>query len=267
MYISLYRSVFSNVYLSNKIFATVHQIQRYHNSLGYDDIVDIGWMYSHKHIGLLKEKINRNIQLHVRDQSILAEIANTHPDLFIQLIESDRYSSLMYPSCTKLKNVEVLKCVIDKGYGTETNIMDFEQLYDMDKHVLEYQLEKSWCRPTFRSLLLFNYNNLGRYYYDPTKAQETKEKIQLIIKYLESPISLEDSQKIINHLFQYPTPLVIDSIEPLLHMSVTFGPERRLVDEIKRKEIETFSVNKYVRGIDWKIELECQICHLEKYFS
>ncbi|KAF2068831.1 hypothetical protein CYY_009847 [Polysphondylium violaceum] len=254
MNISLYQSVFKNVYLSTKIFATVHQIQRYHNSLRYDDIVDIGWMYDNKHISLLREKIKRKIQLHVDRHDLFLKVASTHTDIFIQLFESNRYSLLVHVSdfIDNIKNIEVLKYLVEKGHGAEKKINNFEDLCIFYTPVLEYLLEKGWCRPTVSSLL--SGGDIDNYYsHSPAKVKEIKRKIQLVMKYIQLPITIEQSESILNHLLENPTPFVFDSIEPLLDPAVkniVFYLKEKMgigssyqqaVDEIKRKESEIFS--------------------------
>ncbi|KAF2068199.1 hypothetical protein CYY_010476 [Polysphondylium violaceum] len=90
-----YRCVFSNLYISTKIFTHVHQIQLNDYSLKYNDIVDAGWMYRNGHIELLKEKINNtNIKLYVCNKELFSLIANAETCLFIALFERTKNSAL-----------------------------------------------------------------------------------------------------------------------------------------------------------------------------
>ncbi|KAF2075711.1 hypothetical protein CYY_002953 [Polysphondylium violaceum] len=255
---SSYQSVFNNVYLSSKIFATVHQIQRYRNSLKYDDITKVKWMYENNHICLLREKINRNIELHVDHRHLYGKIANTHPDIFIQLFESnrDRAVELIEYGMHTIENAEVIKYLVERGFGVETVIDRFEKLYKIELQAIQYLLENKLCPPpNFRLLLAFGDM---RPIYNPTKARETKEKIEFVIQnVLQLPLTFQDSRSIVKSLLSDPTPLVFDAIEPLLDLGVEnilyyhsrkniYCSYREAVEDIRLVESEIFGGEKSV---------------------
>ncbi|KAF2075709.1 hypothetical protein CYY_002951, partial [Polysphondylium violaceum] len=210
-------------------------------------------MYDHNHIGLLREKIKRNIELHVDCRYLYMRIANSHPDIFIQLFESYRYHALAFTKdfMNTLENVEVIKYLVERGFGVETVINRFERLYQIDLQALQYLLENKLCAPpTFRTLLSRTHI---RYIYSPTKARETKEKIEFVIQHIkQSPLTVQDSETIIEFLLVHPTPFVFDAIEPFLDPGVSSilftlarsnssGSYEQAVQEIRLVESESFS--------------------------
>ncbi|KAF2068830.1 hypothetical protein CYY_009846, partial [Polysphondylium violaceum] len=208
-------------------------------------------MCGYNHLGLLKEKIKRNIKLYVDCHYLYVNIANSHPDIFIQLFESYRYHALAFTKdyMKTLNNVEVIKYLVERGFGVETEIDSFERLYQIDLKALQYLLENKLCTITFRALLL---KTDFRYIYSPTKARETKEKIEFLIERIkQSPITIQDSENIIESLIDHPTPLVLNSIEPFLDpgvSSILFTTSRgnrscsyeQAVQEIRLVESERF---------------------------
>ncbi|KAF2070478.1 hypothetical protein CYY_008203 [Polysphondylium violaceum] len=244
---NLYTLVFNNIYISNKIFNTVHQLQLYNNSLKYNDIVYVDWMIENNHIGLIKDKLKRNIQLHVELEYLFTTVANKSTDIFIGLFKANKYRHLKYIQqvglqelITNLDNVDVAKYLFEQSFIKELKILNFHQLYCIDTQVLQYLVESGYCKPTFESLLLSTSKGINMYY-NPTKLETTRNKIEIILNFIQTiPLSNDHSTTIINSLLKNPPPLVFDSIKKLLDQRVV---RPIAIKEIKKKETEYYDYN------------------------
>ncbi|KAF2074176.1 hypothetical protein CYY_004520 [Polysphondylium violaceum] len=182
-----YKQIFSDKYLSTQIFKHVQQIQHNHNSLKYDDIVDIGWMYKHNHRGLLKDKLNNsNKYLYLDGRDLFTIIANSDTKLFIRLFERYKHSVLKYyyeagldRVSQELNNIDVVKYLFGGGYGREIRKIRLDRI---DIKVLEYYLKNQWLKPEI-SIFTEYQEELRRD--NQTSRVDLKDKIELIVNYIQ----------------------------------------------------------------------------------
>ncbi|KAF2070854.1 hypothetical protein CYY_007825 [Polysphondylium violaceum] len=208
-----YKQIFNNIYLSTKIYNFIHQIQCNHYSLKYDDVVDIGWMHKNNHKGLLKEKLNNsnNNYLYINPSYLFSTIANNDTGLFISLFERYKYQILnyyhqnTYKLLGKLNNVEVVKYLFDRGYGTNEIRLKIDRV---DVDIISYYKEKKWLAGTN---LLRNYLNRLRKYNQLPKM-DLQEKIQVILSH-----SIQFSYYHLQTIIDNPIPHLLEPLTPLLH--------------------------------------------------
>ncbi|KAF2070207.1 hypothetical protein CYY_008468 [Polysphondylium violaceum] len=220
---SLYTQVFSNKYLATKIFNAIHQIQINDFSYKYDDIIDIGWMIKYGHKGLLKEKLKNSNTIHVDTIDLFSVVANYDTQLFIKLFQERKESALpeylenLETIVENISNVEVLSYLFENGHKKELGLV---RILYMDIKVIEYLFANGFLKSS--PLLLVDNHQGGR---RPKPRYEvieySREKIDLVIKYLPEPIiSVNDATNIVNFLLVYPVPLVFDMLSPLFQRDI-----------------------------------------------
>ncbi|KAF2070477.1 hypothetical protein CYY_008202 [Polysphondylium violaceum] len=225
---SFYKSVFNNIYLSTKIFNIVHRLQLDKNSFKYEDIVDIGWMIKYDHLGLLREKINnksnnRQQHLFIEKKDIFL-LSNTDTELFIKVFQENKDYVLMYFDSLKasqgfaeIKNVNVVRFLFENGCITQKDMeIIIKNLLNVDIKVLEFLLENGMkCDPM---LLLDNIKtrwlNL-RVAREVIHVQDIKNKVQLLVKYMQSPISINNTQRLVQYILDQKILFVLESLSTL----------------------------------------------------
>ncbi|KAF2070481.1 hypothetical protein CYY_008206 [Polysphondylium violaceum] len=240
----LYKLVFNNIYIANKIFKSIHQLQFYKNSLKYDDIVDVGWMIHYNHIGLIRDKVNRNLELFINlHLGLLTKLANhtQTADLFIKLFELNK--DIIFEGqgfndyrffIERINNAKVIKYLFKRGFGAEFELRSLDQLDGMDIQVLGYLLENDWCRTNFTQIL--STSSVKEYYQDHcTMKKETLEKIELVFKYTK--FSIKDIEGIISTLLENTIHFILDTLKPQ-HV-----PNKEY--DKSREEYKDFIVRKY----------------------
>ncbi|KAF2073284.1 hypothetical protein CYY_005413 [Polysphondylium violaceum] len=254
-----YTAVFDNKYLSKKIFSIIHEIQKDRYSLNYDDIVDIGWMFRHGHIGLAREKIKNNNsnntdrqQLYIDPKDLFTIVANTDTELFIHLFEQHKYSAVLYyelilSSKKHIKNVEVVKYLYEHGFARD--VTKSFSLAEIDYEVLKYYLENGWLKPTLTMFITYAfYLNNG----SKSARSDLKEIIALMIKYVDDKNELilrGTSRQAISLLLLSPIPGLIESLAPYLDQTLkdkTFNEGltfQQALDTIKEREDFLVSAN------------------------
>ncbi|KAF2074116.1 hypothetical protein CYY_004558 [Polysphondylium violaceum] len=232
----LYRCVFSNLYISTKIFTHVHQIQLNDYSLKYDVIVDAGWMYRNGHIKLLKEKINNtNIKLYVCNKELFSLIANADTCLFIVLFERTKDSALDYLDSksayddflSNIRNKEVLVYLHKEGHLKR---IKFKLVGRMRVDVVEYLVDTGYMVLTPNVLLHnrvfgreYNGQEVNREYNEeemyllPDKSvimHHKREMVELVLKHVAKPISQTYAQQIMAYLYSNPTLYIYELLSP-----------------------------------------------------
>ncbi|KAF2073278.1 hypothetical protein CYY_005407 [Polysphondylium violaceum] len=198
MNINIYRAVFSNVYLSKKIYQTISDRQKPYISLKYDDIFDIGWMIKNGHVGLAREKINnskcdgynRNSsikQLYLNPEDLFTTPSFQDNDLLISLFE--KYKFHMDPCglyCLdeekkekQFKNKVILKYLYDHGYGVDLRELHINR---MDIDIVRYLLEIGWLQ-TAPILDIFCIR------FEENEVEYTQEMIDLVFQYHKATLS------------------------------------------------------------------------------
>ncbi|KAF2075313.1 hypothetical protein CYY_003390 [Polysphondylium violaceum] len=116
----------------------------------YNQIHSIEWMISHHHLGLLKEKIGRDVgrkkkslELNENARKLLASIKDI--DLFSMVFEQYRsYFPLLYPRIAThaclYNNIGVLKYLVQRGYRPDTEAIEFACKWN-NIEMLEYLLD------------------------------------------------------------------------------------------------------------------------------
>ncbi|KAF2070147.1 hypothetical protein CYY_008532 [Polysphondylium violaceum] len=232
MIIELYRELFNNIFLSKEIFKHVHQIQmdQFHHSFKYNEIVDVAWMLKNGHVKLLLDKINNNKRN--QQQQLLYVSSNLFSTLspyidietFVYLFEKNKYKQLVsYFSSSERKmdksQLEKIKYMYENGYGKEIDVKDFDIL-DTDISVFEYLVEKKRFQPMDPLVLLEKI--VLDFQFDHFKSMEKTRQlvndiIDVIFKHIPSvPISIENAKHVINTLIDNPTR---DGIKKLIKSS------------------------------------------------
>ncbi|KAF2073276.1 hypothetical protein CYY_005405 [Polysphondylium violaceum] len=242
----LYSGVFNNKYLSTKIFNIIHEIQIDRYSLKYEDIVDVGWMFRHGHIGVAREKINSNNKqiLYIDHIDLFSIVANTDTNLFISLYEQNRYTAREYLVRKKnvifdstnikqqLKNKQVIKYLYDREF--KDDILEQLVVAKMDPEVIEYLLEIGWFRVS---------SDLIKREFDPTIGYygtcSPPKVLELLLKHFKGPIPLKDSKEIIRlNLISPDIPTDLSPLLPLLHpdirKEIIDGFEQTVFDKLFR---------------------------------
>ncbi|KAF2073274.1 hypothetical protein CYY_005403 [Polysphondylium violaceum] len=220
MKIDIYRAVFGNVFLCNKIYDNIKEIQSDLYSLKYKDIVDLGWMIRNGYIELAREKIqNRDTELYIDYYDLFTVVADQCTDLFISAFERYKYSVMEHYRYNprhliqKIKNVDVIKYLYENGYGpVETDL----EIYEMDVGVLEWLVENGWVKITANLLVAYK----GSPSSGAFKIEYPKEIIELVVKYIEKPVSADDAKYVLRVLLEFPYIGLIDSLLPLFDTDV-----------------------------------------------
>ncbi|KAF2073279.1 hypothetical protein CYY_005408 [Polysphondylium violaceum] len=267
-----YTTVLNNKYLSSKIFNIIHEIQKDRYSLKYDDIVDIGWMFRHGHIGLAREKIKNNNsnntdrqQLYIDPKDLFTIVANTDTELFIHLFEQHKHSAVQYYEpffymSNHIKNVEVVKYLYEHGFARD--VSKSFNLAEIDYKVLKYYLENGWLKPTLYMITSYAWELHNR---SKSARTDLKEIIALMIKNLDKNEKvLPGSNHIISLLLSCPVPGLIETLTPYfapmlncISFNVRYSYQQAL-DTIKERE--DFLVN---ANVDTKSHASQTIYHFK----
>ncbi|KAF2070336.1 hypothetical protein CYY_008353 [Polysphondylium violaceum] len=215
MIIERYREVFSSKYLATKIFDIVREIQRDRFPLKYNDIVDVGWMLKHGHVGLAKEKIKNDEHLYVNPEDLYSIVASTDTQMFIYLFERYKYYVLPYyydTEClccdTSKVNHDVIYYLFENGHTR-----DLFAIETIDIKFVQHLLEKGLLRPT--PTFLIKYDDGSR----RNTKNYTKELVDLVAKYTPSPIHSQDIQAIAEYMLKCGEKnlcyFIFDALSPL----------------------------------------------------
>ncbi|KAF2070146.1 hypothetical protein CYY_008531 [Polysphondylium violaceum] len=217
----IFKSIFLNKYLREKIYDCLRNNKVAAISYKYEDIVDVDWMLKNKHLGLLKEKLKRGFILsdsvHL-SSSLFSFIANTDTQLFLMLFQKNKYEHIEYwdtninKIVSHLQNLEVLEYMYTHGYARELFHL---QLDEINFSIIKYLVDKRWYTVTASSLI--NY-----FHYKNHWSENSKQIMDLIVENIPCPLSLEQEAQITRILSRYRSttffealsPLVTDTIEP-----------------------------------------------------
>ncbi|KAF2069152.1 hypothetical protein CYY_009530 [Polysphondylium violaceum] len=210
---SLYRFVFNNIFLSQRIFAFVHKIQYYCRSLRYDDIVDVNWMIKNNHLSLLREKISNGSILYIND--CVYELITKDFELFKMVHERFKYESLTTrtDAIGKLfstNHFEAIKWIFERGYGFEMPLKRLLFTENSDPKILRYLIENRWT--LLCNSILDNFTNISSTY--------TPEILRVFKEYTPAPITGQQAEFIINCLLESPAPLVFESLSSLFQDNI-----------------------------------------------
>ncbi|KAF2070210.1 hypothetical protein CYY_008471 [Polysphondylium violaceum] len=244
----LFQKVFNNKFISTTIYQNVHQIQINKNSLKYQDIVDIGWMFRNGHKGLLKEKLDNNSYLYLDNKDLFSEIANKDTELFIQLFKQFKQGALEYYNqafnrnrlyfLVDLVNIDVVKYLHENGYAQKISSHVNIRFFEFDINILKYYLENGLFSPTLQNLIPFVTIQKR-----PTPF--SKEMVDLMVQFIPSPISVVVAKSFLDSLVTNIVPYVFGATSKLFDQGIQsckfFGNTftyNQIVEIIQKKEKE-----------------------------
>ncbi|KAF2070656.1 hypothetical protein CYY_008019, partial [Polysphondylium violaceum] len=108
----------------------------------------------------------------------------------------------------QLNNIDVVKYLFDRGYGRDITSIN---LVRIDINLLEYYLENHWLDA---SILIFIEYKAELEISNKMSRIDLKDKIELIVKYIES-IDPEDLSQLFENMIERPIPSLI---KPLYHL-------------------------------------------------
>ncbi|KAF2077801.1 hypothetical protein CYY_000922 [Polysphondylium violaceum] len=231
----LYRLIFNNIYISKKIFTTISKIQYGHNSLKYDDIVDIKWMIEYNHLSLLRDKATRGFLLDIQDNDCIYRLVNLDLDLFKLLFTRYKYSQScksVFEKVIQANNLEAVKWVSENGFAHELE-RGITFTLDSDPEILSYLIENRWY--------IVHYNSILKNYSLTCNTVYSLPILQVFKQHTPTLNNLQ-AQEIINCLLARPIPLVFDVLSPLFQ-------ENLKIDQILYhyiESIDTYPIISYI---------------------
>ncbi|KAF2076660.1 hypothetical protein CYY_002030 [Polysphondylium violaceum] len=231
----LYRLIFNNIFISKKIFTSISKIQYGHNSLKYDDIVDIKWMIEYNHLSLLRDKATRGFLLDIRDNDCIYRLVNLDLDLFKLLFTRYKIGQScksVFEKVIQANNLDAVKWVSENGFAYELK-KGITFTLDSDPKILIYLIENRWYRVHYNSIIKNDSLTRNTVYSLP---------ILQVFKQHTPTLNNLQAQEIINYLLKTPIPLVFEVLSPLFQ-------ENLKIDQIRYYYIEcldTYPILSYI---------------------
>ncbi|KAF2069792.1 hypothetical protein CYY_008887 [Polysphondylium violaceum] len=236
----LYGSVFGNQYLRKKIYSLIYVLQHYDNSLRYSDIADIRYMIKYGHIGLLKDKVQRQELLFNSGTVVdLYPLIDRDLELFKTLYHTHKATptnrSLFFEDVIAKNNFECVRWVCESGLAYEVTDDHFKFTTDSDPAILDYLITNKWYTVTHESVLKI---------YKKSYSPFSPSILQVFKQHTPNPISSEQATAIINSLLSVPIPLVFETLLPLFQKDIQVNLDSRLTINIR--SLSTLPILKYL---------------------
>ncbi|KAF2069151.1 hypothetical protein CYY_009529 [Polysphondylium violaceum] len=236
----LYRSIFNSLVLSKRIYSLVHEVQYNHNSLRYNDIVDVKWMIKYNHTKLLRDKVQRDCLLLNHGKSI-HRLVNKDIELFKTIIMKYKcctWDQEMFTKIIGTNNYEAVKWVCEMGFGVELD--DEHMMFNekSDPKILDYLLGKSLYKVTFDSVVKI---------YQSTYSKFTLPILDVFKQYTPTPIVKWQADMIVNVLLKVPIPNLFMTLSPLFQENIKLSAS---LSDIDSSSIDIYPILCYLKEKD-----------------
>ncbi|KAF2071146.1 hypothetical protein CYY_007536 [Polysphondylium violaceum] len=126
----LYQSVFQHNHIRTSVFEYVKELSKNKNPMKYDDIINLDWMLSWRHYGILKEKLRDNIYLTMdpKQRALIMSIRDIQVFKLCFARYRD-YFPLSYPpilnTAAYYSNLPVLEYLYKENYRSHSQALEY----------------------------------------------------------------------------------------------------------------------------------------------